>query len=150
MKICGKAGNYLMPDGKTLMPIYEAIQKQGRTLLAHVGRAERRMGVYTYPNFAVDVAARVPYLFKEDAKMIRQFLDKYQDRILYGSDHMIRDATDSSVAAFLATDERRSNMFVSSQRLARRNQQVQGISRFKERVRRRESCASCFTITRGA
>ena len=39
-----------------------------------------------YPNFAVDVAARTVYLTLQPREKARQFLMKYQDRILYGTD----------------------------------------------------------------
>jgi hypothetical protein len=42
-----------------------------------------------YPNFAVDAAARVSFLARQDRQTARQFLVKYQDRILYGSDSIV-------------------------------------------------------------
>jgi len=42
-----------------------------------------------YPNFAVDAAARVSFLARQDRETARQFLLKYQDRILYGSDSIV-------------------------------------------------------------
>jgi predicted TIM-barrel fold metal-dependent hydrolase len=42
-----------------------------------------------YPNFAVDAAARVSFLARQDRETARQFLVKYQDRILYGSDSIV-------------------------------------------------------------
>jgi predicted TIM-barrel fold metal-dependent hydrolase len=39
-----------------------------------------------YPNFAVDTAARVPYLMRQPREKVRAFLIKYQDRVLYGTD----------------------------------------------------------------
>jgi Amidohydrolase len=39
-----------------------------------------------YPNFAVDTAARVPYLMLQPRDKVRNFLIKYQDRVLYGTD----------------------------------------------------------------
>jgi predicted TIM-barrel fold metal-dependent hydrolase len=39
-----------------------------------------------YPNFAVDTAARVPYLMMQPHDKVRAFLIKYQDRVLYGTD----------------------------------------------------------------
>jgi predicted TIM-barrel fold metal-dependent hydrolase len=40
----------------------------------------------TYPNFIVDTSGRVGHLFDGDRETARQFLDKYQDRIIYGTD----------------------------------------------------------------
>jgi predicted TIM-barrel fold metal-dependent hydrolase len=39
-----------------------------------------------YPNFAVDTAARVHHLMLQPREKVREFLIKYQDRVLYGSD----------------------------------------------------------------
>jgi predicted TIM-barrel fold metal-dependent hydrolase len=39
-----------------------------------------------YPNFAVDTAARIPYLMRQAPEKVRAFLIKYQDRVLYGTD----------------------------------------------------------------
>ncbi len=39
-----------------------------------------------YPNFAVDTGARVMHLSTHDPKDVREFFDKYQDRILWGTD----------------------------------------------------------------
>lgn len=39
-----------------------------------------------YPNFYVDTAARVPEIGRHDATKMRAFFEKYQDRILFGTD----------------------------------------------------------------
>jgi predicted TIM-barrel fold metal-dependent hydrolase len=39
-----------------------------------------------YPNFAVDMAARVCHFQVQDREKVRSFLIKYQDRVLYGTD----------------------------------------------------------------
>ncbi len=64
---------------------------QLRVVGAHLGSMEtdvdqiaRRLD--RYPNFAVDTAARVPYLMLQPRDKVRAFLIKYQDRILYGTD----------------------------------------------------------------
>jgi len=147
MAIQSKKGDYLLPDHSSLLPIYDAIQKADRTLIAHLadpngmwepprtdrpttspawwnryGRPgtpskeeillarDRVLAKYpklrvvgchigsneqdldrvakrldTYPNFAVDLASRVRYLTAEPEKG-KQFLLKYQDRIVYGTD----------------------------------------------------------------
>jgi len=188
MKIRGKAGNYLMPDDKTLMPVYEAIQKQDRTLLAHIAEPDgawappdapganywkqnpqwrgepggpskeailqsrdrilarypklRVVGCHigsneedlkalakrldTYPNFVVDLSARVRYLFRGDPAA-RQFVEKYQDRILYGSDHSVRDSKDETVAAYFTTIDQQWNMFASNKKISEKTREIQGM-----------------------
>lgn len=194
MKIRGKAGNYLMPDDKALMPVYEAIQKQDRTLMAHLAEPngawlpvdapgntyagyyksnpqwrsqpgeppkeailearDRVLARYpklrvvgshlgsneedfkalakrldTYPNFAVDMAARTRHFFDGDPQTMRQFLDKYQDRLIYGSDFVMENATDERVAkAVLAQEDREWNLFASNQKITRRNREIQAFA----------------------
>ena len=40
-----------------------------------------------YPNFAVDMAARIVHFQVQDQKKVRKFILKYQDRFLYGTDN---------------------------------------------------------------
>lgn len=70
-----------------------------------------------YPNFAIDTAARMDYLMLMPHDDVRNFLIKYQDRVLYGTDLDVNE--DANVAEsikdwqsayvrdykFLATDE---------------------------------------------
>lgn len=42
-----------------------------------------------FPNFAVDLAARVYYLQMQNREKVRAFLIKYQDRVLYGTDLVV-------------------------------------------------------------
>jgi predicted TIM-barrel fold metal-dependent hydrolase len=56
-----------------------------------------------YPNFAVDTAARVTHLALQNREKVRAFVIKYQDRILYATDHVI--LPDDDVAASLKSWE---------------------------------------------
>lgn len=58
---------------------------------AHLGSLEWDVDVLAerldrYPNFAVDMAARVCHFQVQDREKVRDFLLKYQDRILYATD----------------------------------------------------------------
>jgi len=58
---------------------------------AHLGSLEWDVDVLgdrldRYPNFAVDLAARVCHLQVQDREKVRKFLEKYQDRVLYATD----------------------------------------------------------------
>ena len=62
-----------------------------RVVGAHLGSMELDVNEIAkrfdlYPNFAVDTAARVPYLMFQPREKVRSFLIKYQDRVLYGTD----------------------------------------------------------------
>jgi len=39
-----------------------------------------------YPNFYIDTAARIPEIGRHDPERMRRFYEKYQDRILFGTD----------------------------------------------------------------
>jgi hypothetical protein len=47
-----------------------------------------------YPNFFVDVAARICHFQVQDRKKVRDFIIKYQDRILYGTDLEVSENED--------------------------------------------------------
>jgi predicted TIM-barrel fold metal-dependent hydrolase len=167
MAIKAKSGAYLLPDDPTLRPVFEAIERAGRTLIAHLaepdgawrpldatnpevryysanprwhmygkpgapvkadilnardrvlarypklrvvgchlgsdeddlGRLARRLDAY--PNFAVDTAARVRYLAAGDREKVREFLTRYQDRVLYATDFALRDGDPAAAARSL-------------------------------------------------
>jgi len=48
----------------------------------------------SYPNFAVDLAARVCHLQVQQREKVREFCVKYQDRILYATDFGISEGSD--------------------------------------------------------
>lgn len=57
----------------------------------HLGSMERSLDEIArhldqYPNFAIDTAGRMEYLMLMPRDQVRNFLIKYQDRILYGTD----------------------------------------------------------------
>ena len=62
-----------------------------RMVGVHLGSMEKSLDNISqhfdrYPNFAVDVAARMEYLMLTPREKVRAFLIKYQDRVLYGTD----------------------------------------------------------------
>ncbi len=180
MSIKSKDGAYLLPDNPVLLPIYEAIQKADRTLVAHLAEPNgawmpldaknpeinyysnnpqwhmygkpsapvketiltardrlltryprlRVVGCHlgsdeddlrqlarrldTHPNFAVDTAARIRYFARGDRESVRQFLMRYQDRILYATDYSYRDGDDSTAARSLKTTHDRDWDFFST------------------------------------
>ncbi len=167
MSIKAKSGAYLLPDDPTLLPIYEAIERADRTLVAHLAEPDgawlpldaknpelayysnnpqwhmfgktgapvkedilkardrvlarypklRVVGCHlgsdeddlarlakrldAYSNFAVDTAARVRYFARGDREQVRQFLARYQDRVLYATDFSFRDAEPAAAARSL-------------------------------------------------
>jgi predicted TIM-barrel fold metal-dependent hydrolase len=61
-----------------------------------LGRLAKRLD--TYPNFAVDTAARIRYFARGDRDQVRRFLTEYQDRILYATDFALREAEPEAAA----------------------------------------------------
>ena len=67
----------------------------------------------TYPNFAVDTAARVRYFARGDREQVRQFLNHYQDRILYATDYSLRSSDGSAAAQSIKSTHDRDWAFFS-------------------------------------
>jgi predicted TIM-barrel fold metal-dependent hydrolase len=62
-----------------------------RMVGVHLGSMEKSLDdigrhLDQYPNFAIDTAGRMDYLMLMPREQVRNFLIKYQDRILYGTD----------------------------------------------------------------
>ena len=93
-----------------------------RVVGVHLGSMEKDIDniarhLDQYPNFAVDMAARMEYLMMASPDKLRAFLIKYQDRVLYGTDldllatadvaETLKDWESTYVRdwKFLATDE---------------------------------------------
>jgi predicted TIM-barrel fold metal-dependent hydrolase len=62
-----------------------------RVVGVHLGSMEQSLDniaqrLDKYPNFAIDTAARMEYLMLTPREEVRNFLIKYQDRVLYGTD----------------------------------------------------------------
>jgi len=82
------------PAKKTILDARDHILANNprlRMVGVHLGSMERDLeGIARrldrYPNFAVDTAARMEYLMMAPTEKVREFLIKYQDRILYGTD----------------------------------------------------------------
>jgi predicted TIM-barrel fold metal-dependent hydrolase len=93
-----------------------------RIVGVHLGSMEKDLDgvgkvMDSYPNFAIDTAARMEYLMLAPTEKVRAFLTKYQDRVLYGTDLDLIATADLDEAVkdwqatyirdwkFLATDE---------------------------------------------
>lgn len=62
-----------------------------RVVGAHLGSMEADFGeigrhLDKYPNFAVDLAARMPYVMRQPRDQIIAFITRYQDRLIYATD----------------------------------------------------------------
>jgi Amidohydrolase len=88
-----------------------------RVIGCHLGSNEDNISALAkrldaHPNFAVDVASRVRYLSRMDADVVRQFLTKYQERIIYATDFVLAPSDDEKGAKSLVSlHEREWNYF---------------------------------------
>ena len=82
-----------------------------------------------HPNFAVDTAARVRYFARGDREQVREFLTRYQDRILYATDFVLRDGDPGAAARSLqAAHDRDWKFFSGSDRMDYAGRPTQGLA----------------------
>jgi predicted TIM-barrel fold metal-dependent hydrolase len=82
-----------------------------------------------HPNFAVDTASRVRYLARCDRELAREFLIRYQDRVLYATDFALRDQDPSAAARSLqATHDRDWAFFSSGETMDYRGSPARGLA----------------------
>jgi predicted TIM-barrel fold metal-dependent hydrolase len=106
-----------------------------RVMGAHLGSMEtnvddiaRRFDLY--PNFAVDMAARIPYFMLQPRDKVRAFLLKYQDRVLYATDLVVfpRFKTEDKIAEFRDTYARDWKYFSTDQNVEYMGHIYQGLA----------------------
>ena len=106
-----------------------------RVIGAHLGSMETNVDDIarrfdSYPNFAVDMAARVPYLMLQPRDKVRAFLLKYQDRVLYATDLVVfpRSKTEETLAEFRNTYSRDWKFFSTDQKVEYMGRTYQGLA----------------------
>jgi predicted TIM-barrel fold metal-dependent hydrolase len=106
-----------------------------RVVGAHLGSMETDVDEIAkrfdrYPNFAVDTAARMEYLMIQPREKVRNFLIKYQDRVLYGTDleFLAADATPDALKDWQETYARDWKFLATDEMLAYRGHQVKGLA----------------------
>ncbi len=105
-----------------------------RVVGCHIGSMEDDLAnaarhLDTYPNFAVDTAAKVRYLAHGKREQVREFLLRYQDRILYGTDFTLGAADqDRAWKSLHATYEKDWAYFAGSERIEYLGREVQGLA----------------------
>ncbi len=106
-----------------------------RVIGAHLGSMEtnvddiaRRFDLY--PNFAVDMAARIPYFMLQPREKVRAFLLKYQDRVLYATDLVVfpRSKTEDTLAEFRNTYARDWKFLATDGKVEYMGQSYQGLA----------------------
>jgi predicted TIM-barrel fold metal-dependent hydrolase len=106
-----------------------------RVVGAHLGSMEtsvddiaRRFGRYS--NFAVDMAARIPYFMLQPRDKVRAFLLKYQNRALYATDLVVfpRSKTQDTLAEFRNTYARDWKFLATDQNVEYLGHTYQGLA----------------------
>ena len=106
-----------------------------RVVGAHLGSMETNVDDIarrfdSYPNFAVDMAARIPYFMMQPRDKVRAFLQKYQDRVLYATDMVVfpRSKTEATLAEFRNTYARDWKFFSTDEKVAYMGHTYQGLA----------------------
>jgi len=124
------------PDKQSLLAARDCILMRHPTLRVigcHLGSQEDDLAqlaarLDNFPAFAVDTSARISYLVRQDRETVRQFLIKYQDRVLHGSDLILSADTGSKAAAiFLRWQEQTWKFFSTSGVMPSPNGPVQAL-----------------------
>ena len=83
-----------------------------------------------YPNFAVDLAGRIPYLMLQPRATMIAFITKYQDRLIYGTDDALYPQEDvqKMVTSSEASYARDWRFLATNGTLDYRGRQIQGLA----------------------
>ena len=127
-----------VPTKPEILWARDAILKKNpglRMVGAHLGSMEadfNQLGEHLdqYPNFAVDLAARMPYLEMQPRAKLIAFITKYQDRLIYATDNEFFPGNDAQGAEknwedVYANDWR---FFATSDTILYRDRKVRGLS----------------------
>jgi predicted TIM-barrel fold metal-dependent hydrolase len=105
-----------------------------RVVGAHLGSMESDVDLIAqrfdrYPNFAIDTAARVTHLTVQPTAKVRNFLLKYQDRVLYGTDLGFgkQNNAETAVKKWQAQYARDWRYFATTDRFDYEGREVQGL-----------------------
>jgi predicted TIM-barrel fold metal-dependent hydrolase len=106
-----------------------------RVVGAHLGSMETDVDEIAkrferYPNFAVDTAARMEYLMLAPREKVRNFLIKYQDRVVYGTDLelLANETTPDALKDWQDTYARDWKFLATDQTLQLRGRQIEGLN----------------------
>jgi predicted TIM-barrel fold metal-dependent hydrolase len=106
-----------------------------RVVGAHLGSMETDVDEIArhfdrYPNFAVDTAARMEYLMMQPREKVRNFLIKYQDRVVYGTDleFLANETTPEALKDWQDTYARDWKFLATDQMLQLRGREIEGLN----------------------
>jgi predicted TIM-barrel fold metal-dependent hydrolase len=124
------------PDKETILQSRDRLLAKNpklRVMGCHLGSNEQDLPALAkrldkYSNFSVDVSARVRNLFGENQDAKRDFVIKYQDRLIYGSDNAAASQPEEQAARSpVAAENREWEMFSSTGKITQGKQGKQEI-----------------------
>jgi len=129
----GKKG---VPSKQEILRARDHVLEQNpnlRVVGAHLGSMESNLDdlgrhLDKYPNFAVDMAARMPYLEMQPRDTIIAFITKYQDRLIYGTDIDFTGGADEKIQHLEAVYAHDWRYFATSDALEYKGKPVQGLN----------------------
>ena len=128
----GKSG---VPNKAEIMRARDRLLEKNpdlRVVGAHLGSMESNLTdlgkhLDRYPNFAVDIAARMPYFEMRPPEEMIAFITKYQDRLIYGTDIEFSGKADESVIKLEDTYANDWRYFATSDIILYKKKPVQGL-----------------------
>ncbi len=104
-----------------------------RMVGAHLGSMESnfdQLGQHLdqYPNFAVDLAARMPYFEMQPRAKIIAFITKYQDRLIYGTDNEFYSESPDTVEDWENTYANDWRYLATNDTILYKTQKVEGLA----------------------
>jgi len=103
-----------------------------RVVGAHLGSMESNLAelwqhLDRYPNFAVDIAARMPYFEMYPRDTMIAFITKYQDRLIYGTDIGFRQGSTETPRDFESVYANDWRYFATGDTLSYKGKPVKGL-----------------------
>jgi predicted TIM-barrel fold metal-dependent hydrolase len=104
-----------------------------RVVGAHLGSMESNLTelgehLNRYPNFAVDIAARMPYFEMYPREKMIAFITKYQDRLIYGTDNGFRGGASDKIRELESVYANDWRYFATRDTLSYKGKSLQGLA----------------------
>jgi predicted TIM-barrel fold metal-dependent hydrolase len=128
----GKPG---VPSKEEILRARDHVLEQNpnlRVVGAHLGSLESNLEdlgrhLDKYPNFAVDIAARMPYLEMQPRETMIAFITRYQDRLIYGTDNGFSAGSKETVPELESVYANDWRFFATTDTLEYKGKAVQGL-----------------------
>jgi len=129
----GKQG---IPSKEEILRARDNVLEQNpnlRVIGAHLGSMESNLDdlgrhLDKYPNFAVDIAARMPYFEMYPRETMIAFITKYQDRLIYGTDNDFNGGSDEKIRELESVYANDWRYFATSDTLEYKGKPVKGLN----------------------